>query len=68
MNLGGFQSDESSGVIGNIWEFSVTNDEVYKELQTLEGKQVKLHYREKYKAMPWQGDTNYFIYDADVVE
>lgn len=68
LNLGGFQSGEGSGVVGNIWEFSVSKDEVYKELQTLEGKQVKLFYKEKYKAMPWQGDTNYFIYDAEEVK
>jgi hypothetical protein len=68
LNLGGFQSDEQSGVVGNIWEFSVTKDEVYEELQNLEGKQVKLHYKQKYKAMPWQGDTDYYIYKAEQVE
>ena len=68
LNLGGFQSGGQSGVIGNIWEFSVKNDEVYQELQTMEGKQVKLFYKEIFNAMPWQGDTNYFIYDVEEVK
>ena len=68
LNLGGFQASGQSGVIGNIWEFSVKDDGVYEKLQTMEGKQVKLHYREKFKAMPWQGDTNYFIYDVEEIK
>ena len=67
LNLGGFQNNPN-GVTGNIWEFSVWKDEVYEELQDYEGKQVKLHYRQKYKAMPWQGDTDYFIYKVELVE
>ena len=33
LNLGGFQSDTNDGLSGNIWAFSVTDDEVYKKLQ-----------------------------------
>ena len=68
LNLGGFSTDVESGMIGNVWNFSVTNDAVYKKIQTLEGKKVKLSYREKNKAMPWQGDTNYFIEDVVLSE
>lgn len=68
LNLGGFQTDAQTGVSGNIWAFSVWDDEVYEQLQQHEGQQVKLFYREKYKSMPWQGDTNYFIYDVKLVE
>lgn len=68
LNLGGFQSNDQSGISGNIWEFSVWDDEIYKQLQQYEGKQVKLFYRQKYKAMPWQGDTDYFIYQVELVE
>ena len=68
LNLGGFQSDPESGVTGNIWDFSVGRKEIYQELQAYEGRQVKLHYRERYKAMPWQGDTNYFVYKVEPVK
>jgi len=68
LNLGGFQSDAASGVVGNIWEFSVLEGDVYKQLQQYEGKQVKLHYKERYNSFPWQGDTNYFIYKVEQVQ
>lgn len=62
LNLGGFQSDAASGLAGNIWNFSVYKDAIYQELQQNEGNKVVLHYRQKYKSMPWQGKTDYFIY------
>ena len=67
LNLGGFQQN-SEGISGNIWEFSVRDREVYGQLQSLQGKQVKLYYKERYKAMPWQGKTNYFVYRVERVE
>ena len=60
LNLGGFQQDPD-GVSGNIWNFSVPRNEVYQQMQNYEGKQVKLYYKERYNAMPWQGKTNYFV-------
>jgi len=68
LNLGGFRRDGGDGISGNIWEFSVWQDAVYDTLQNYEGQQVKLFYREKYKAMPWQGDTEYFVYKVEEVE
>lgn len=68
LNLGGFQQPGQPAVMGNVWEFSVPKREVYEKLQQYEGKQVTLHYKEKIRAMPWQGDTNYFVYDVDPVK
>ncbi|MCB0105990.1 MAG: hypothetical protein KDE53_08770 [Caldilineaceae bacterium] len=68
LNLGGFKADEETGVIGNIWEFSLTDDKIFQELGNLEGQKVTLKYKEINKAMPWQGDTNYFIVDVEVKE
>ncbi len=68
LNLGGFQSDPDSGIAGNIWNFSVADDEIYQKLQDYEGRQVKLYYRQRYKAMPWQGDTEYFVYQIEPVK
>ena len=67
LNLGGFQQNVD-GVSGNIWDFSVPKKDVYEQLQNFEGKQVKLFCRERYKAMPWQGKTNYFVYKVEQVE
>ena len=68
LNMGGFQPDAQSGIIGNIWDFSVIKSSVYKDLQQAEGKQVKLYYRQRYKAMPWQGKTEYFVYKVEMLE
>ena len=68
LNLGGVQSDNTSGLVGNIWNFSVYKNAVYDQLQQNEGQQVVLHYRQKYKAMPWQGKTDYFIYKITPVD
>lgn len=68
LNLGGFQSDANDGLSGNIWNFSVTKDEVYTKLQQYEGKRVKLHYKQRYRSFPWQGKTEYFIDDVTPVQ
>lgn len=52
----------------SIWEFSVTNPHTYNDLQNLEGKNVRLHYREVVDAFPWQGETNYLVYDVNEVK
>ena len=52
----------------SIWEFSVTNPNTYNDLQNLEGKNVRLHYREVVDAFPWQGETNYLVYDVNEVK
>ena len=68
LNLGGFEANEASGIVGNIWPFSVKDDAVHQELQKMEGQKVTLHYKQVNKAMPWQGDTDYFITKAELVE
>ncbi len=60
-------SGDVGGGARNIWAFSVSDDEVYKELQKYEGKKVSLHYKEKMNSFPWQGDTNYFVDDVEVL-
>ncbi|MFZ1705899.1 MAG: hypothetical protein WAT79_16255 [Saprospiraceae bacterium] len=52
----------------SVWEFSVENKEVYQELQEFEGQNVKLHYKEKENAFPWQGDTDYLVFQVELVE
>ena len=55
---------DSDGLEGNIWNFSVMNHEVLQRIQTMEGKKVELHYRQRYKSMPWQAKTEYIIDEA----
>lgn len=51
-----------------VWDFSVKNRAVYDDLMHLEGKQVRLHYREPYKVLPWQGKTGYIVDKVEAVE
>jgi len=65
MNLGGISSNDDAGLVGNIWDFSVSDQYLYKKLASLEGKKVTLSYEEHFRKIFWQGDTNYFIYDVE---
>lgn len=67
LNLGGVALNEQDGLSGNIWEFSVQKEEIYHKLQDLQGQNVKLYYKQKYKGMPWQGKTDYYVYKVDLV-
>lgn len=70
LNLGGFNTDETSGgVAPTIWSFSVRskNQEVLKELEdaSLKGKRVKLYYDEKFVSLFWLGETKYFVHKVE---
>jgi hypothetical protein len=69
LNMGGLRTGNSEdGLEGNLWKFSVLDENVVEELMKAEGKRVKLGYKERYKAMVWQGDTNYFIVKVEVID
>ena len=61
LNLGGLQEDNSS-ILGNVWNFSLEDDALSEKLEQMEGKKVMLRYKEINQAMPWQGESNHFIY------
>lgn len=61
LSLGGISTGDDGANFGNVWEFSVVEDEVYQELINLRGKQVVVTYKEKYVALPWRGDTKYIV-------
>ena len=65
LNLGGFQESDNTSIIGNVWDFSLTDKDLLRKLEALDGKKVMLRYKEINKAMPWQGDTNYYIYEVE---
>lgn len=52
----------------STFEFSVENEAVYNSLQEYEGKNIRLHYKEKVDAFPWQGDTNYLVYKVETIK
>src|SRR5688572_4477628 len=68
LNLGGF-SGETGSPASSLWDFSVDGgkDEVIKQLEdaSLNGKRVKLYYKEKFFNLSWRGDTKYFVYKVE---
>lgn len=63
LSLGGLTMTNSrqDANIGNVWEFSVTDKAVFEKMDKLRGKKVILTYKEKYRALPWRGDTKYLV-------
>ena len=41
--------------------FSVSNDSLSARLDTLQGRNVIVHYRQKNSSLPWRGDTPYIV-------
>ena len=69
LNMGGLRLGSSNdGLEGNLWQFSVIEETVLEKLVASEGKRVKLSYKERFKAFPWQGDTNYFVVGVEVID
>jgi hypothetical protein len=57
----GFKSRNTGGMQSNEFEFSVDNEELAHKLMKLTGKDVILHYKEYFGALPWRGFTNYIV-------
>lgn len=62
-----WEGEISQGISGaQIFAFSVLDKDakVIEDLQTYQGKYVKITYVERYKTFPWWGDTKYFVTDV----
>jgi hypothetical protein len=62
-----WEGEISQGLSGNkIFAFSVLDSdaEIIQKLQDLQGKYVKVTYIERYKTLPWWGDTTYFTVEV----
>ncbi|MGF1555083.1 6-phosphogluconate dehydrogenase [Paucihalobacter sp.] len=64
LNMGGLRTKNVDGLEGNIWDFSVIDETVVNKLNALEGRHVKIAYKERYNSMPWIGKTNYIATDV----
>lgn len=67
LKLGGIDLQNQDEGLSDTWSFSVTEDKVYRELEKLQGKKLVLRYKQTNRALPWQGDTEYFIYKIEEV-
>jgi hypothetical protein len=59
LNLGGISM--ADGLEGNIWSFTMLEESLIDKVKPFEGRKVKVYYKERYKTMPWLGDTNYIV-------
>ena len=58
----GYNSKNSSATIqSNEFNFSVTDENVAKQLERCAGKFVELHYKEYLGKLPWRGMTKYVV-------
>jgi hypothetical protein len=67
LNLGGINPMPGNTMANNIWEFSVKDATVALALDTLQGRKVRLHYKEKKNKLFWRGDTNYLVDEVVVI-
>ncbi len=62
-----WEGEISQGISGaQIFSFSVedTHEDIIKKLEKLQGRYVKLKYKERYAKISWLGDTKYFVIDV----
>lgn len=69
LNTGGFSEDDGE-FASSIWNFSVKGDnqEILDQIKQANKSTVRLYYDEKYKRIPFLGDTKYFVTKVEVVE
>ncbi len=68
LNLGGINPLPGNTIANNIWKFSVKDDSIGNLLKSKEGQMLRLHYKEKIRNLPWQGDTKFFVDGVDQVK
>lgn len=69
LNLGGVTNATNGNIMMNyMWDFSVVNNDVADSLSRLEGKDVRLHYKEKLSRLPWRGDTKFVVDNVEVIK
>lgn len=61
INMGGMTSDSNGNMTANVFNFSILDPEVFKQLQSKEGAVVSLKYSQFLRVPLTKGDTNYII-------
>ena len=69
LDLLSFGAVKSDNQLSQTFEFSIEKDQtnLINELEevALSGERVRLRYDEKYVALPWRGDTKYFVTEIE---
>ena len=64
----GFRADKPGGLQSNQFDFSVVDEEIAKTLMLSSGKDVQLHYKEYFGALPWRGYTKFIVDSIVAIE
>lgn len=57
----GFGNSKKGGLQSYEFEFSIENEEIFKQLQNNPNKLFDLHYKEYHGIIPWRGNTTYIV-------
>ena len=70
LDVGGLEAASSDGAATTIWSFSVKDQDVVDEINTVvdQGTRAKLYYQEKFYKFPWWGDTKYYVYKVEGIK
>lgn len=61
MILSSVQSNANIAIASEKFLFSVTDDDIARQMEQIQGKNVVVHYRERNGALPWRGESNYIV-------
>lgn len=59
--LAGFKNQAPNSMMSNEFLFSIDNPAVAHQLELASGKEVQLHYREYFGALPWRGYSKFIV-------
>ncbi len=59
--LSSVQTTTNMAIASEKFYFSVTDEEVARKVERLQGESVVVHYTEKNGILPWRGDTRYLV-------
>lgn len=58
----GFGGNRKTGNLTSYeFEFSMENEEIFKQMESNSGKYFELHYKEYHNTLPWRGNTVYVV-------
>ncbi|MBP9070471.1 MAG: 6-phosphogluconate dehydrogenase [Bacteroidia bacterium] len=60
--IGGVNQGDGAILPATVFKFSVSDEETYLKLDSLQGRKVIVTYKQVIKNFFWQGETDYFIH------
>lgn len=61
MILSSVESSEKTALASEKFFFSVSDEEVAKQMEQIQGEHVVVHYHQKNGTLPWRGDSPYLV-------